>query len=456
MKNVVKILIFLIILLGGIGAFVGLSLLKKPPPKKSEELLRSLIVIPLKAETFSPKVAEFAVVSTLEEISLKVQVSGKVTFCGEGTEDGVNVKKGDVIIEIEKDDYKIAKDQAEAELDILKAESKQKAQTIKDVTKMLAAMKDDYDLEKVNYERSKKLFDSKVYSRNDVEKAQQSMSRRNKLYIEMGNLKSKTTFQLESIKAQIKKAQAMLDKANLNLKRTSIRTPIDGRIGNCNVEIGEYLSIGKEICTVTNDKKPALRVPVDATEASDILHVMPGEKYWLALPDDVKVTIAWVKKPEVCKWDGKVDRVENYDTNTDTLRILVSPTKYSGNRDYPFPLLPGMFCKVTFFGKKIENAFRIPFSALQFENYVFTVNSEGILHRHKVKPFSIEGDEVIILSGLPTDEMVVIQQLPRGLINGMKVKPMLPRSKNGNSNNINTDPETDEIPVKTVNVNPKE
>ena len=121
MKNVVKILIFLIILLGGIGAFVGLSLLKKPPPKKSEELLRSLIVIPLKAETFSPKVAEFAVVSTLEEISLKVQVSGKVTFCGEGTEDGVNVKKGDVIIEIEKDDYKIAKDQAEAELDILES-----------------------------------------------------------------------------------------------------------------------------------------------------------------------------------------------------------------------------------------------------------------------------------------------------------------------------------------------
>ena len=429
MNKVGKILIFMIILGVGVGAFIGLSLLKKPPPRKSEELLRSLIVLPLNKETIFPKVAEFAVVRTLEEISLKAQVTGKVTLCGEDTEDGVNVKKGDVLIEIEKDDYKIAKDQAEAELDILKAETKQKTQTIKDITKMLAALKDDYDLEKINYERSKKLFESKVYSKNEVERAQQAMSRRNKLYIEMSNLKSKTIFQLESIKAQTKKAQALLEKAELNLRRTSMKAPIDGRIGKCNVEIGEYLVVGQEICTITNDKKPALKVSVDATEASEILHVMPGKKYWLALPDDVKVTIAWVKRPEECKWNGKVDRIENYDTETDTLRILVSPTEYSGTKDYPFPLLPGMFCKVTFFGKEIEQAFRIPFSALQFGNNVFTVNSDGILQRHKVKPFAIEGDEVIILSGLPENEKVVIQQLPRGLVHGTKVKPMLPREE---------------------------
>lgn len=427
MNITAKISIFIFIILLGIGAFVGFKFLKKPPEKKSSELLRSLIVLPLKEETITPKVAEFAVVRTLEEVSLKAQVSGKVTCCGDGTEDGVNVKEGEVIIQIEKNDYEIAKQQAEAELDILKAEAKQKEQTIKDAAKMLAAMKDDYDLEKANYERSKNLYDKKVYSKSEVEKAQQSMSRRNKLYIEMSNLKAKTTFQLESIKAQIKKASAMLNQAKLNLDRTSVKAPINGRTGNCNVEIGEYISLGQEICTISNDKKPALQVPVDATEASDILHVMPGKKYWLALPDTVKVTIAWVKKPEACKWQGKVDRVENYDSETDTLRILVTPNKYAGNRDYPFPLLPGMFCKVTFFGAKIQNAFRIPFSALQFENNVYTVNKDGILHRHQVKPFSVEGDEVLILSGLPENETVVIQQLPRGLIHGMKVKPMLPR-----------------------------
>ena len=387
-------------------------------------------MLPLESETVIPKVAEFAVIRSLDEISLRAQVTGKIVFCGEVAEDGINVKEGDVIIEIEKDDYRIAKHQAEAELDILKAEAGKTKKTIQDVTEMLAVMKEDYDLEKINYERSKKLYDSKVYSRSEVERAQQSMSRRKKLYIEMSNLLSKNKFALESIKANTKKAEALLEKAELNLKRASIKAPIDGRIGNCNVEVGEYVVIGQEICTVTDDKKPSLRVPVDATEASAILKITPGKKYWLEAPDNVKVTVAWVKKPEICKWNAVVTRIENYDSATDTLRILVTPTKYSGSRNYPFPLLPGMFCKVTFYGQPIENAFRIPFSALQFGNHVFTVNQDGILHRHKVKPFSIEGDEVIILSGLPEDEQVVIQQLPRGLIHGMKVKATQPRGEN--------------------------
>jgi RND family efflux transporter MFP subunit len=422
-----SIILIILILLSGVGVFMGLSMLKNPPQKKSGDLLRSLRVLPLKKESVTPKIAEFAVVRSLEEVSLRTQVMGKVVFCGDGTEDGVKVKKGDIIIEIEKNDYEIARQQAEAELDILKAEAGKTAKTVKDITEMLVVMKEDYELEKIHYNRSKKLFDSKVYSRSEVERAQQTMSRRKKLYIEMSNLRSKNTFALESIKAQTKKAQALLNKAQLGIKRASVKAPIDGRICKCNVEIGEYVVIGQEICTITNDKKPSLKVSVDASEASDILRVTPGEKYWLNVPDDVKVTIAWVKKPEICKWDGQVDRIENYDTNTDTLRIMVTPTAYSGNRDYSFPLLPGMFCKVTFFGKSIENAFRIPFSALQFNNNVFTVNKEGVLSRHKIKPFSVEGDEVIILSGLPVNEQVVIQQLPRGLVQGMKVKPMLPR-----------------------------
>jgi len=422
-----SVILIILILLGGVGAFVGLSILKKPPPKKSGDLLRSLRVLPLNSELITPKVAEFAVIRSLDEIILRTQVAGKIVFCGKCAEDGANVKKGDVIIEIEKDDYKIAKHQTEAELDILKAEAGKTKRTIKDVTDMLAAMKEDYDLEKINYERSKKLFDSKVYARSEVERAQQSMSRRKKLYIEMSNLLSKNTFALESIKGQTKKAEALLEKAQLNLRRASIKAPIGGRIGNCNVETGEYVVIGQEICTVTDDKKPSLKVPVDATEASEILRIKPGKKYWLEAPDDVKVTVSWVKKPEICKWNAVVTRIENYDSATDTLRILVTPTEYAGSRDNSFPLLSGMFCKVTFYGQPIKNAFRIPFSALQFGNHVFTVDKAGILHRHKVKPFTVEGDDVIILSGLPENEQVVIQQLPRGLINGMKVKAMLPR-----------------------------
>jgi RND family efflux transporter MFP subunit len=424
-----SILISILILCVGGVIFTGLWMLKKPPEQKTGELLRSLKVIPLSRETIIPKVFEFAVVASLEEVDIRAEVSGKVVTCSEDMTDGVKVKKGEILVQIEKADYEIAKQQAEAELEILKADKKNLEQNVKDLAEILSEMKKDFELEEAYYKRIKDLYEREVSSKSELERAQQALSRRKKVYIETNTQLSKETFALESVKANTKKAGASLETARLNLRRSSVTTPIDGRIGNCDIEIGEYLIIGQQICTITNDSKPALKVPVDVTEAADILQVKQDEKQWLKLPDTVKVTVSWVKKPEASKWNAEVTRIEDYDSETDTLRILVTPTTYSGNMEIPFRLLPGMFCKIEFSGVPLENAFRIPFSALQFGNNVFTVNAEGILSRHKVKPFTVEGDEVIILSGLPENEGVVIQQLPRGLISGMKVKPMKPREK---------------------------
>ena len=417
-----KILIVVVLIIGGVGAFFALSALKEPPPEKSNEVLRSLITEQLQKEDVTPKVAEFAVVTSLQSIAIKSEVSGKVILCSHLAEDGMLVKKGDILVEIDKRDYIIAKQEAEAALDILKADAKQITQSINDLKEMLATAKEDYELEQKNYNRKKELFDKKVYSKTELEVAMQMMSRRKKIFIEAANSLSKQTFLLEATKAKIKQADAMLDKAELDIKRATVRAPISGRIMECNVEEGEYLSVGEKLCTVVNDQQPSLKVPVNADDALKILKIYPGKDQWLKAPDNIKVTIEWLRNPGSCRWSAHIARVESYNRKTDTVSILVVPDKYSGDLKDSFPLLPGMFCKVTFYGKELSGVFKIPFSALQFNDNVFTVDNNGILHRYKVSPFSVEGDKVIILSGLPEGHSVVIQQLPRGLSEGMRVK----------------------------------
>jgi len=424
MKNLIKFFIILLILSFGVGILILLINFKKPPPEKSNEQLRSIKVQPLTRGTIVPKVAEFAIVKSLEKVRVRAEVRGKIIECRDDTVDGVNVKKDDILLQLEKDDYIIAKQQAEAELEILQAEFEKLTTNVADYIKIFKTIENDFKIEEDNFKRMQKLFDQNVSSKRELERAKQERSRRKKIFIEVSNLLSTAKFSLQSIKAQIKKAKAILDQAELNLKRTTIRASINGRIGDCRIEIGEYLALGEQICTITNDKQPSLQVPLDATEASNILKIYPGTKEWLKIPDTVKVTISWVKKREACKWSAEVTRVENYDSLTDTLRVLVTPKKYIGNQDKSYPLLPGMFCEVKFFGVKIKNAFKIPFSALQFGNNVFTVNKNGILRRHKIEPFAIHDDQVIILNGLPDDEQVVVQQLPRGLLSGVKVKPV--------------------------------
>jgi hypothetical protein len=176
-------------------------------------------------------------------------------------------------------------------------------------------------------------------------------------------------------------------------------------------------------------------VPVNADDALKILGVRPDSRDWLKAQEGIGVTVQWLRYPDECSWSAEIARIEYYDRSTDTLKILVIPTEYSGKDKSPFPLLPGMYCRVTFSGKPLKGVFRIPFSALQFNDYVFTVDKEGILHRNKVNVYSVEGDTVLILNGLPEGQNVVIQQLPRGLVDGMKVEAVV-KTDDNDANNI--------------------
>ena len=422
MKRKIRLLIITMILIFGISTCIILAIMRKAPARKIIEELPSIKVAMIEQKTIVPELEEYGVVKSLEEVKLRAQVSGKVIFC-EKNNDGEMVKKGDIILQIEKSDYEIALNKSQAELEILKSNLKKKEATVKNVAKMLKLIQEDFDLETARYERSKKLYASKVYSKNALDSAQQAFARKNKLLIEMQNTESRETISIESIKAEIKKAKALLEQAELNFKRTTVKAPISGRIAECDMSEGDFLNAGESICKIINEKKPSLTVPVDANNATNILHVVTGDKNWLALPEHIKVQISWVKKPKICSWSGRVSRIKNYDSSTDTLKLLVVPEKYIGTYKEPFPLLSGMFCNVKFEGVPIKKAFKIPFSAVQFGNNVFTVDNKGVLHRHKIDIFSIEGNQAIIKKGLPPNATVVIQQLPRGVIEGMRINP---------------------------------
>ena len=424
MNRKIRILLVGCILTSGVAACIFLAMMRKAPARKITEELPSIKVTRIKQKTVVPELEEYGVVKSLEEAKLRAQVSGKVIYCGKSN-DGEIVKKGEVIVQIEKSDYEIALNKAQAELEILKSNLKKKEATVKNVAKMLKLMQEDFDLETARFERSKKLYARKVYSRNELDSAQQIFARKNKLLVEMQNTESRETISIESIKAEIKKAKALLEQAKLNLERTTVKAPVTGRIADCDMNVGDYLNLGEEICKIINEKKPSLSVPVDATSVTNILNVVTGDKNWLELPTCIIATISWVKKPKMCFWSGSVCRIKDYDATTDTLKLLVIPEKYIGTEKYAFPLLSGMFCRIKFKGVPIKNAFKIPFSAVQFGNNVFTVDSKGVLHRHKVDIFSIEGNKAIIKTGLPEEALVVVQQLPRGVIEGMRINPAL-------------------------------
>jgi RND family efflux transporter MFP subunit len=416
-------------LLAGIGVYLLLISMKTPPPKKADNVLRTLKALPLVKKETTPKIIGYATVTPSSDIQISAEVNGKVVFCNKTLSNGCNVKKGTILIKIEKEDYEIAVNQATALADALVADTERTSRNIEDLEKLLRLAKQDFSLEEKNYNRVKDLFKKKVTSQSEVERARQVMARRNKVLIEMSNTHAKAKFNLRILNSRVKDAKAKLKQAKLNLSRTTITAPLSGRIDNCAVDKDEYLKAGQPVCSIKVDVAPELSVSINSRDFATILNIIPDtEVHWFNIPKDMKVTAFWMEAPLQCRWTMSVSRVIRYNPSTDTIAVLIAAKSYAGSNKKIYNLIPGMFCEVVFEAPPIK-AYRIPFVSLQLGDNVYTIDDTGTLHRNHVTPFHIEGDSVLIRTGLPNGEMVVAQPLPRGLVAGMKVKAVVPDEK---------------------------
>jgi RND family efflux transporter MFP subunit len=111
------------------------------------------------------------------------------------------VKKGDLLMEIDPSHYRIAVQQAQANVAARQAELRMRRAD--------AARRAD--------------LDSQVVSKEQSENAAQTAS---------------------TAEAQLQQAQAALDAAQLNLERTKVFAPVDGYVTNLNVYRGDYATAG--------------------------------------------------------------------------------------------------------------------------------------------------------------------------------------------------------------------
>jgi RND family efflux transporter MFP subunit len=133
-------------------------------------------------------------------INVAADVSGYVVAVP--VKDNQLVKKGDVLMQIDPEHYQIAVKQAQS---------------------LVASRKATWEMRKVNASRRADL-DALVISKENREDA--------------SNIAS-------SAEADYKEAQAQLDAAQLNLKRTQVLATVDGYVTNLNVHVGDYARTGE-------------------------------------------------------------------------------------------------------------------------------------------------------------------------------------------------------------------
>ncbi|MCA9467304.1 MAG: efflux RND transporter periplasmic adaptor subunit, partial [Nitrospira sp.] len=153
-------------------------------------------------------------INPVTSVQIGAQVTGKIISLH--ADFNSVVKAGDIIARIDPSLFQTKRDQAAANLINTKA--------------MWSKARADLAQRKRELDRTRQLFSRDLVSQNELDVAMTAYEG--------------AEAQREVAAAQIKQAQALLDTANLDLKYTVIRSPVDGIVIARNVEVGQTVTSG--------------------------------------------------------------------------------------------------------------------------------------------------------------------------------------------------------------------
>jgi len=183
-------------------------------------------------------------------ISIAPRVSGQVISLY--VDDNDFVKKDDLLLEIDPNDYRNKVNELEGALKEAKANKNVSSSDTEKSQAALAEVGESLDFAKKDYERYSKLRKDGLCTKQQYDNAlstyNQALKRQNAMTSALKSAKSKN----EASEANIEKIEAQLAQAKLNLSYTKIYAPQDGNISSRNVETGNYVNTAQPLMEIVS------------------------------------------------------------------------------------------------------------------------------------------------------------------------------------------------------------
>ncbi|HJO93561.1 MAG TPA: HlyD family efflux transporter periplasmic adaptor subunit [Victivallales bacterium] len=399
--------------------------------KRIEEV-KTLAGIPVNMKPVKMKIKAYGTVKPEKTVKVSSEVSGEVVYTMPGLRDGIVVKKGTVLAKINSRDYQIRLSRAETEIAMLKAQISRQEEKITVDKQLLKIKQISLQLEEKNYLRNKVLRDRNIVSPRKLEQIMLSLEKAKSEYlVALSELKS-SRLELDYLNSDLKTGKLTREKAENELEKCIIKSPISGRLENVSVVTGEISPENSRLLSIIDDNSLEIPVSISMEEATSVLQFNPenSEDYthWFKFDNQFsKVRIVWKNKLRKVEWWGKIIGINSFNVKTRTVELVVKPTIPVSAELDDFPLVSGLYCSVYISGREMKNAMEVPLNAIQLNNVVYTVGKAGRAMGHKVNILRYSSYQAVISSkGFKKGEYIIAQNLPDGLIDSTKVKIVKP------------------------------
>lgn len=359
-----------ILILGALAAAALIFLGPGPKPRSPQASpLPEVPVVAARPQPQSLTVHTQGTVSPRREINLVAEVAGKVVSVAEDFAAGGFFQAGDVLVQIEPRDYKLALTRAEARV----AEAEQ----------ALA-------LEQARARQAKQEW-------RDLGSAEA-----NDLFLRKP--------QLAAAEAQLAAARAEREQAALNLERTRITVPFDGRIREKHADLGQYITPGTAVAQIYDAAVAEIRLPLTGRQvallnlpidlAGDEQREYPG----VILYGEI------AGRPQ--RWHGRIVRTEAALDPNSRLYFAIAEVRnpFIAAGENTLPLMVGLFVEAQIEGRQLPNVVTLPKRALFKRDRLYVLDTDNRVRSKSVEVLSSNDEHVWVQGDIAEGERIVIDR----------------------------------------------
>jgi len=157
--------------------------------------------------------------------------------------DNQEVKKGDVLFTIDRDRFRYAVEQAEANLAAADAAARAAGASSDATSAAISARRADYQKAAEQSDRRQKMPGSVISAEMRSDAAATANSARATLHQAEATHHQAAAARDQAV-AAVQQASVALDRAKLDLDRTEVRAPVDGYVTNLDIHPGDYAAAG--------------------------------------------------------------------------------------------------------------------------------------------------------------------------------------------------------------------
>lgn len=345
-KLLVSIIIVLVLVLAII--FTYFILQKPPAATKDPEDNRVLVnAVKVTSGNYTPYIEALGKIEPAEQVALMAEASGKVIKINQNFVPGGFIKKGELILEIDPANYKIALAQAKARYS-----------------------KADAAYQQALGRSTQAKEELRVYEKNTGKKIKNS-------YLALRKP------ELDQAKSDIEAAKVELSKAELDLERTKVIAPFNLIVKDRSINYGSFVSAGVALANLVNTDRYWVNASVSIKNMSYIDFTTKTEAVLETNNQEGSREVSFFKLlnylDDSARFMGLLFVIK------DPLLLNRNNSKSSNINNQNSLNKPKVFLddyvKVTIKGKELKNVFRIPLFTLKNDNIVWLAENNNLVFK---------------------------------------------------------------------------